>query len=167
METIGPDPNSNPRPNSNPGSNQNPAPGPDPDPDPDSAASDLEAVANAERAVRDRPWPTWLYPANAVLLGALALAPLLPDPFSVGVWLALVFAVVFLNAWAGRRMGTPFAFPTSRGFLSAVAIATLFLVTAMLVAQSGGPIWIAVVCAAGTSASYGIGSIVHHRSTRR
>ncbi|WP_017616243.1 hypothetical protein [Nocardiopsis salina] len=117
--------------------------------------------------MRDRPWPTWLYPANTVLLGALALAPLLPDPAFIGVWLVLIFTVVSVNTWVGRRMGTPLAFPTSRGFLSAVAVAILFLLAAWLVEQMDEPTWITVLCAVGASAGYGIGSIVHHRSTHR
>lgn len=137
-----------------------------PNPDRDRAASDLEAVASAARAVRDRPWPAWLHPANALFLGALALTPMLPDPTMIVVWLGLLFALISLNTWAGRRMGTPLALPTSRGFLAATAVATLFLVVAVIVGQLDGPTWIALVCAVGTTAGYGIGAIVHHRSAR-
>lgn len=167
METIGPDHSSGSDSNGEPDPDRTPAPASAPAPTPDSAASDLQAATDAARAVRDRPWPTWLYPVNTVLLGAMALAPLLPDPAMIPLWLVVLFSVIAANSWAGYRMGTPMALPTSRGFLFAVALASLFLVTAVLVGLSGGPAWIAVVCAAGTSASYGIGSYVHYRDTRR
>ena len=51
----------------------------DRNPDPHEASAGLEAVAEAQRAVRDRPWPLWLYPANALLLGGLALTGLEPS----------------------------------------------------------------------------------------
>lgn len=137
----------------------------DPSPGRHEAAADLVAVADAQRAVRDRPWPIWLYPANALLLGATALTPLLGSA-RLGAWVVLGLWVFILNYWAGHLIGTPFAIPTSRGFRLAVAVAALFLITAMA-AGSLGPLWLVVGCAASTVISYGVGSVFHHRSTRR
>lgn len=132
----------------------------------DEAAADLDAVADAQRAVRDRPWPTWLYPANAVLLGGMALTPMLSDSMKLAASLPLAAVVFALNYWVGLRIGTPFALPTNRGFLAAVAIAGLVMVTAVLAGSLDAPDWFFPVCAVGTAVSYGIGSVLHYRSTR-
>lgn len=139
----------------------------DPPPNHDTAMADLDAVADAQRLVRDRRWPAWLYPANALLLGAIALTPMLPEPTMLGGWIVLLLGVFLLNYWAGHLIGTPFAVPTSRGFRAALAAAVLFLVAAMTIGHLGGPPSLALACAAGTMISYGIGSVVHYRSTRR
>lgn len=134
----------------------------DPIPSRHQAAADLDAVAKAQRAVRDRPWPMWLYPVNVLLLGAIAL--LGSTSFVALVVLGLLVGVV--NYGAGYLMGTPFAVPTSRGFLAATTAAMLFLVAAMI-AGFAGLSWLVVLCAAATAISYAVGSILHYRSTRR
>ena len=61
-----------------------------------SAAQAREALASiqgVQRAVRDTPWPTWLYPTNALLLGAMALTFLLQEHCN-GVFITVVLAVV-------------------------------------------------------------------------
>ncbi|WP_428964798.1 PALP domain-containing protein [Micromonospora fluostatini] len=127
--------------------------------------ADLDAVADAQRAVRDRPWPLWLYPANTLLLGVMALTPLL-GVVRLGAWVVLGLAVFGLNYWAGHRIGTPFAVPTSRGFRVALTATALFLATAMITGTAGSS-WLVVASAVGTMISYGVGSVFHHRSTRR
>ncbi|WP_434739488.1 hypothetical protein [Micromonospora sp. SH-82] len=136
----------------------------EPTPNRHQAAADLDAVAAAQHAVRNRPWPRWIYPANALLLGAMALTPLL-ESARLGAWITLGIAVFALNYWAGHQIGTPFAIPTSRGFLAAVALSAVFLATAMIAGDADAT-WLVVACAAGTSISYTIGSVLHHRSTR-
>ncbi|HEV7949012.1 MAG TPA: hypothetical protein VGP24_04510 [Glaciihabitans sp.] len=131
------------------------------------AAADLDAVVDAQHAVRNRPWPKWIYPANTVLLGAMALSPLVEDPERLGVWIVVMIAVFTLNYWAGQVIGTPFALPTSRIFLAAVATSGLFLVAALAIGSMASAPWVVVGCAAGSMVSYGIGSVVHYRSTRR
>lgn len=56
------------------------------------AADGLDAIAAARRAVRDQPWPTWLYPTNALLLGAITLTSLL-DSSMMASLLILVLGV--------------------------------------------------------------------------
>lgn len=136
-------------------------------PDPTEAAADLDSVADAQRAVRDRPWPLWLHPANAMLVGVFSLTPLLDEPARVIAFAATCLALLVLNFGAGHRIGTPFAIPTGAGFLAGLAVAAFFLAGAMLVNTFDGPAWGVVVCAAGASVSYAIGAIFHYRSTRR
>ncbi|MFD0555898.1 hypothetical protein ACFQ3B_02415 [Stackebrandtia endophytica] len=131
----------------------------------DKAAADLAAVAAAQRAVRDQPWPIWLYPANAVLLATMALTPMLSDAMKLMTCLPLAAVVFGLNYWVGLRIGTPFALPTSRGFLTAVVIAGLILIAAVLAGSLGAPNGIFPLLAVGVAVSYGIGSILHYRST--
>ena len=136
-------------------------------PEPAEAAANLAAVADARRAVRDRPWPIWLYPANALALGTMASTPLLPELAALAAWVASGVAIFVLNFWAGHRMGTPFAIPTSREFGVAVATSTLFLVAALVFGYVEGADRLVVGCAVGTALSYAIGSLLHYRSTRR
>jgi hypothetical protein len=137
-----------------------------PAPDAGAAARALAEIDSAQRAVRDTPWPIWLYPANALLLGAMALTPLLPH-YSSGAWLLTGLAIAGVNLLAGLRIGTPWAAPTSRGFLTAVAASVTFLVAALIVAALTENVWPVIALAAGTTVSYLIGSVVHYRSTRR
>lgn len=134
-------------------------------PGPTEAAADLFAVAAARRAVRDRPWPIWLYAANTLLLGAMATTPLLPDRAALAAWMVSGIGVFALNFWAGHRIGTPFAIPTSRGFGAAVAVSALFLAAALVVGDANGAQWVVLACAAGTALSYAAGSLIHYRST--
>ncbi len=136
-------------------------------PDPRDAASGLDAVADAQRAVRSRPWPLWLYPSNALLLGALALAGII-DSSMIAALVVVALGGTFsaLNYWAGRRMGTPFAIPASRAFRSLVAVSAVFVILSLFTREAGLE-WATVPCAAGATLSYGLGSVVHYRSTRR
>lgn len=138
----------------------------DSSPDPREASAELDAVADVRRAVRDRPWPLWLYPTNALLLGGLALSGLLDSSMLAAfVVLTLAVALAGLNYWAGRLIGTPFAVPTSLGFRILVAAAGVFVIVSVL-ARTADLDW-AVACAAGAAFSYGLGSVLHFRSTRR
>lgn len=135
-------------------------------PDAAAAAKALAEIESAQRAVRDTPWPVWLYPVNAVLLGAMALTTLL-DEHSSKALLAIALAVLAVNVLAGLRIGTPWALPTSRGFLTAVAVSVGLLVAAMVTSDLTDRAWPVVLLAVGTTVSYLIGSALHHRSTRR
>lgn len=136
-------------------------------PDPREAAAALDAVADAQRVVRDQPWPLWLYPANALLLGALVLAGLAHDSrLSSIATLVCAVTLALLNYWAGRLIGTPFAIPTSRGFLALVILAGVFMLASVF-ARGTGATWFIVFCAAGAVVSYGLGSVLHYRSTRK
>src|SRR5699024_10581733 len=128
-------------------------------------SEELSAVADAQRAVRDQPWPVWLYPTNALLLAGLALTGLLASSM-LAAFTALILGVslVVVNYWAGRRMGTPFAVPTSRSFRALLVVSAIFLI-ASLFASDANLEWAIIGCAAGAAISYGIGSIVHYRST--
>lgn len=128
------------------------------------ARSALTEAEAAQRAVRDTPWPTWLYPVNALLLGSYALATLL-ESWTLVTLLAIAGVTFALNVIVGKRMGTPWILPTSRGFLTCVVLAAACMVTAVLL----GPEHTAAVVAlaAGASALYLIGSVLHHRSTHR
>ncbi len=135
-------------------------------PDPRDAAARLAAAADAQRAVRDRPWPIWLYPANALLLGGVALAGLIPSSM-VGAIAVLIIAsaMAALNLFAGRRIGTPFAIPTSRGFRILVTASAAFVIGALL-ARAAEVEWAIIACAVAAMLSYAIASVLHHRSTR-
>jgi|GEM_PF-3297118 len=136
-------------------------------PDPREASAQLDAIAQAERQVRDRPWPLWLYPSNAVLLGGLALVGLLESSMLVAI-VTVVIAVGFvaLNYVAGQRIGTPFAIPSSRGFRTLVAVSAACVI-ASLAARIGG--WDAAIigCAVAAVVSYVAASVLHYRATRR
>jgi len=138
----------------------------DPTPDPREAAAALGAVSDAQAAVRDRPWPIWLYPINALLLGGVALAGLV-DSAAIGALVIGVLAVclVALNYGAGRHMGTPFAIPTSRGFRVLVAAASAFVIGALF-ARMADLDWAIIACAVGATSCYAIGAVLHVRSTR-
>ncbi|MFS8479339.1 MAG: hypothetical protein FWJ93_10370 [Micromonosporaceae bacterium] len=139
----------------------------DRNPDPHEASAGLEAVAEAQRAVRDRPWPLWLYPTNALLLGGLALTGLVESSMLASlVMLVLGVALAALNYWAGRLMGTPFAVPTSRGFRVLAALSGAFVIVSLFV-RAADLEWAIIVCAAGAAISYGLGSVLHYRSTHR
>lgn len=129
------------------------------------ARSALTEMETAQRAVRDTPWPTWLYPVNALLLGAYALASLIEDGWRLAVWLGLAATIIALNIVVGLRMGTPWILPTSRGFQVGVALAGICMVAAVIL----GPAHPALIVglAVGSTVFYLIGCAFHHRSTRR
>lgn len=127
-----------------------------------SALTEMEA---AQRAVRDTPWPTWLYPVNALLLGAYSLHALIEDWWGLVVALGIAAVILALNIVVGRRMGTPWILPTSRGFLTCVALAALCMVTAVFLGHEH-PVAI-IALAAAAALLYLLGSVFHHRSTRR
>jgi hypothetical protein len=135
-------------------------------PDAAAAAKALADIETAQRAVRDTPWPVWLYSVNAVLFAAMALTTLL-DEYSSAALLAVALAVVAVNVLAGLRMGTPWAVPTSRGFLTAGAVSGGLLVAAVVASRLTDRAWPVVLLAVGTTVSYLIGSVFHYRSTRR
>ena len=133
-------------------------------PDPAAAREALAQAAADQRAVRDTPWPTWLYPVNAVLLGAYAAATLL-DPWHLPAWLALAALMLAVNITVGRRMGTPWVLPTSRGFLTFLVLAAACMVGAIFTGpEHPTAVW---ALAAGACISYLVGCAFHHRSTRR
>ena len=76
-------------------------------------------------------------------------------------------ATVAVNVITGYRMGTPWALPTSRGFLASVALSAAFVVFALAFADPSLPAWALVLLAVAATTTYSIGSFVHYRSTRR
>ena len=135
-------------------------------PDPAEARAALASIQDVQRAVRDTPWPTWLYPANAALLAAMALAFLLPQHRLAAFW-AVACTVVAVNVTAGYRMGTPWALPTSRAFLAAVAVSGGCVLGAVVVADLTERAWPVVALAVAAAGTYLAGSVAHRRSTGR
>jgi len=138
----------------------------DPAPDSSSAHEALADIDRAQRAVRDTPWPIWLYPVNAILLGAMALTPLLED-YGVATMLAISALIVALNVMAGHRIGTPWVIPTNRVFLTSITVSVACLGAALIVYDQTDRVAFVVALAGGATVSYLIGSVAHHRSTRR
>lgn len=144
--------------------------GPDPAGlDPAQARAALAGIQQVQRAVRDTPWPTWLYPVNAALLGALTLTFAL-QAHRTAAFLAVALAVVGVNALAGYRMGTPWALPTSRLFLGAVAAAggcVLAAAVASDLAEGTARSRLVLLLALAASALYLAGAVAHRRCTGR
>lgn len=132
--------------------------------DAEQAAAALADIDRDQRAVRDTPWPLWLYPVNSILLTALGLSFLLPES---GMWVTLLvaFGIIGANLLAGRANGVPFALPTSRAFLGLVALSGALLLGAhAAVREIEGP-GLAVVLSVAAGATYAVGCWVHRRST--
>lgn len=125
----------------------------------------LASIQDVQQALRDTPWPTWLYPFNAVLLGALALTPLLEENRSSAV-LALALAVVTANVATGYRMGTPWVLPASRGFLVAVVASISCVVAALVISSLSARVWPILVLGGATTTLYLVGAVMHRGSTR-
>ncbi|WP_436535671.1 hypothetical protein [Actinoplanes sp. HUAS TT8] len=133
-------------------------------PNPAEAREALANIDTVQRAVRDTPWPVWLYPVNALLVGAMTLTFALGDDGFVPL-LAGGAVLIAVNMLAGYRMGTPFAYPTSRLFLASVVAAIACLLGAFIVAETTTHVWPIVVLAIAASSFYLAGSVVHRRST--
>ena len=134
------------------------------EPTPGEARAALDDIDRVQRAVRDTPWPVWLYPVNGVLLAMFALTALLDS------WLAFLgvaAVIIAVNVVTGYRMGTPWALPTDRGFLVCVALSGFCVALAQVVGDPSGPALPVVLLAAAATTTYSIGSILHYRSTRR
>lgn len=127
-----------------------------------SALAEMEA---AQRAVRDTPWPTWLYPVNALLIGAYALHALIEDAWRLAVAMGIAGAILAINIIVGKRMGTPWILPTSRSFLTCVALAAACMVTAVVLGHEH-PVPV-ITLAAAAALLYLLGAAFHHRSTHR
>ncbi|MBO3103505.1 hypothetical protein [Cellulomonas fengjieae] len=130
------------------------------------AAAALAAITSSQKAVRDTPWPVWIYPVNAVLLGAMALTPLTETSGSPAL-IATAIAVIVANLAAGWHNGAPFALPTSRGFLTAVVLSALCVVLALVTADVTGNALPVIALAVAATTTYAVGSVVHYRSTHR
>ncbi|KAA0926315.1 MULTISPECIES: hypothetical protein [Rhodococcus] len=133
-------------------------------PTPAEARTALDDIDRVQRAVRDTPWPVWLYPVNAVLLAVFALTALVD---SRAAFLGVAAVIIAVNVITGYRMGTPWALPTNRGFLTCVALSALCVALAQAVGNPGGPAWPVLLLAIAAASIYSIGSILHYRSTRR
>jgi len=129
------------------------------------ARSTLAEMEAAQRAVRDTPWPTWLYPVNALLLGAYTLHALIEDEWRFAVSVGIAGTILALNVIVGKRMGTPWILPTSRGFLACVCLAAACMVAAVVLGHEHPVLIIALAVAA--TVLYLLGSVLHHRSTHR
>ncbi|MEW2444293.1 hypothetical protein [Micromonospora marina] len=133
-------------------------------PDPAEAREALANIDTAQRAVRDTPWPTWIYPVNAVLLGAMTLTFALGEGGFVFL-LAASAALIAVNMLAGYRMGTPFTLPTSRTFLALAFTAIGCLLAAFIVAELTAQQWPIIVLAVAAAALYLAAGVVHRQST--
>lgn len=133
----------------------------------DAALRDLRAAEDASDAVRDLPWPVWLYPFNALLLGGIALTPILQGGNRSIVLLALSLVLILVNMSVGYRMGTPTAIPTSQGFRNGFTVATVAVGLSLLLASFGPPGWVFLICACVAVVSFGLGSMAHMRSVNR
>ncbi|WP_432545617.1 hypothetical protein [Kineococcus sp. SYSU DK004] len=133
-------------------------------PDAAEARAALADVQQAQRAVRDTPWPTWIYPVNALLLGALASTALLQEDRNL-VFTAVCFTIVGVNTTAGYRMGTPWTLPTSRLFIALVAASGLCALAALLVAEVTTAAWPVLALAVAATVGYLAAGVVHRRST--
>ncbi len=136
----------------------------DPQPSASEAREALATIDGAQRAVRDTPWPAWIYPTNAVLLGALALAALLEQDRRFTA-ISLMFAIVGINLLAGYRTGVPSAVPTSRAFVVLVALAGACAAGAYVVAEVTEATWPVVVLAVLATAGYLLAGAAHRAST--
>ncbi|MGX6608162.1 hypothetical protein ACWKSP_39480 [Micromonosporaceae bacterium Da 78-11] len=132
--------------------------------DPAEAREALADIDTAQRAVRDTPWPTWIYPVNAFLLGAMALTFALGDD-GFAPLLAASAVLIAVNMLAGYRMGTPFTLPTSRVFVASVVAAAACVLAAFVVAEVTARQWPIVVLAIAAAAIYLAGGLTHRRST--
>jgi len=135
-------------------------------PSPAEAREALASVERAQRAVRDTPWPTWLYPVNALLIAGMALTSLLPQQRTAAL-LAVALTIVGVNVVAGYRMGTPWALPARRAFLAAVAASTLCVVAAVAIADVVERALPVVVLAVAAAVIYLAGGVAHRASTGR
>lgn len=133
-------------------------------PSADEARAALREAQAAEHAVRDTPWPVWLYPVNALLLGSYALATLVGSGRLL-VWLGIAAVMLTINVVVGRRMGTPWIVPTSRGFQVALGVAAACMVAALVVDRDR-PVAV-IVLAAAAVVTFLVGSVLHRRSTGR
>lgn len=130
----------------------------------DEARAALANIDTAQRAVRDTPWPTWIYPVNALLLGAMTLTFALGDD-GFTPRLAASAVLITVNLLAGYRMGTPFTLPTSRVFLASVVAAAACVLIAFIVAELTAQQWPIIVLAIAAAAIYLAGGVAHRRST--
>lgn len=130
---------------------------------PAAARAALAEIDDAQRAVRDTPWPLWLYPVNAVLLGLMGLASLLDH----ASWARFVVAlgVVVVNVGVGYRIGVPWALPTSRAFLAGVVAAGVLVVVAAVAAQLSDEAWPVVLASLGAALAYAGAAVAHRRTT--
>ena len=135
-----------------------------PVPNPAEAREALTSIDTAQRAVRDTPWPTWIYPVNALLLGAMTMTFALGDN-GTAFLLAAGSVLVAVNMLTGYRMGTPFTRPTSRVFLALVGAAVACVLTAFIVAELTGQPWPIVILAIAAAVFYLAGGVAHRRST--
>ncbi|WP_328470863.1 hypothetical protein OHA21_05640 [Actinoplanes sp. NBC_00393] len=133
-------------------------------PDPAEAREALANIDTAQRAVRDTPWPAWIYPVNALLLGAMTLTFALGDDGFV-FFLAGGAVLFAINMLAGYRMGTPFTLPTSRVFLTLAFASIGCLLAAFIVTELTAQRWPIVVLAVAATVLYLAAGVVHRRST--
>ncbi|WP_433826426.1 hypothetical protein ACQP2E_30695 [Actinoplanes sp. CA-015351] len=133
-------------------------------PSPSEAREALAGINTVQRAVRDTPWPTWLYPVNALLLGAMTLTFALGDDGFIPL-LATSAVLIAVNTVTGYRMGTPFTYPTSRIFLASVGAAMACILAAFIVADLTTRTWPIIVLAITAAAAYLAGAVAHRRST--
>jgi hypothetical protein len=133
-------------------------------PNPAEAREALANIDTAQRAVRDTPWPTWIYPVNALLLGAMTLTFALGDDGFV-LLLAAGASLMAVNVLAGYRMGTPYTLPTSRVFFALVGASMACLFAAFVVSELTAQAWPIIVLAVAVAAFYLAGGVAHRRST--
>lgn len=121
--------------------------------------------AAAERAApsRGHSWPAWLYGANAVLLGAFALA-VLAGPVRMLVWAGVAGTAAALNLGLRRRMGARRIVLRGRGVPTCFVVAVLCMASAVLVGPERPAVVVALAVAGVTS--YLLAAVLHRRASR-
>ena len=135
-------------------------------PDPAEAREVLADIERAEHAVRDVPWPIWLYAFNAVTLLALPATLLLPDYYSASAIL-LILAQISVNVWAGRHYTIPWAIPSDMTFRICCYIAVALSVSPFLLDIFTDPTWHVGIAGAIAAPLYLLGCLFHHRNATR
>lgn len=136
-------------------------------PDADDARAALSQATAAGNAVRNTPWPSWLYPINAALVIVLGLTLLVERPLGLPLTLATSAVMIVVNWLVARRLGVLYALPTSRTFLTFIGISAACLIAiAVCGALFALPLWAGVSLTVAAGLSYLFGCLAHYRSTR-
>lgn len=138
----------------------------DPITDPDEARASLADIDGAEHAVRDVPWPIWLYLVNAALLAMLTVAVSLDDRRTAAIT-AIALTMIAANYLAARALNIPWAIPSSRVFIGALSVCIVVAVGALMLADVVDTLWPFIALAAGNAVIYLIGCFHHHRTATR
>lgn len=138
----------------------------DPTIDPEEARAALADIDGAEHAVRDVPWPAWLYLANAFVLLVLPATQVLPGRWPA-VAILIILAQVYVNRWAGERYSIPWAVPSDVAFRICCFSALALSCGGFLVASFTEPTWYTTFAGVVAAPLYLLGCVRHHRKATR